>query len=921
MRLIFTLIILIFLCTTGFAQKTASTGNWSNAATWSPAGVPTSTDNVIVPNGVTVTVDVAANCADLTIQTGGIVQGNSSLTVASGKIFTMQTGAMYKHNNTLAVSTNIFNGTETFDANSTFELQNWSGAAMPSSINFGNFTVNMVAGATSINMQAGLTTIQGTLLFLSTNSVEFRLQNRQGGTTTYNFNKIQVEANCNLVFCNNGGSSVSSHFLIVNSPAGFVQNGGTVNMGNMQNSGSTSTWNIGGDFLQTSGTVIRSQCVATINFYGTAPQSFTTVASGINTNPIAIQVDPGANVTLGANLTTNTLSGSITILGSTATTGTLNTGTYSVSTTAISINSGTMNTNGGTIDINGSAVLVRSASATGRNGILNVNGGAFIVRGSSGSFAVGGSVGVTATGEAYFTNGAILDIRNNNTLSVTITSGCTAQSCMGILSFDATSYATTTSGTGTFNMGTGFLRIGSPDGITTSGATGNIRTTNRNYSSGGVNCFEYNGAAAQVTGDGIPTTVTGQLKFNNSNGVSLSKSVTVNNSVLTPAVGINGTIAFIVGRVSLGNFDLQLANTSPTAMSGYSASSYVVTAGTGLLKRSIPTSTGNYDFPLGNSTDYKPASINFTTAPSVAGILSAKFSTAPPTFPNPTALVEGSITNISVASIQGSWFIDKDVSLTGGTYTGTFTSNGFSDIIDYTKIVLVKRPTAGGNWTLDGTHITTTGSNTAAVLSRTGMTGFSEFAIGGELGVSLPTTLTNSFTGTVHAFSNILYWATTTEINNNKFVIQRSANGSSFAAIGEVATKAVNGNSNIALNYNFVDANPVQGKQYYRLQMVDNGGRITYSPIVTLRRGAGKIEIVDVRPNPTTGTVYFNVLGTSNNINVAVRDLSGKEVIRKGLVQSNSFSMDLSKLATGMYILEAIDVKSNEKAVFKLVKD
>jgi trimeric autotransporter adhesin len=178
-----------------------------------------------------------------------------------------------------------------------------------------------------------------------------------------------------------------------------------------------------------------------------------------------------------------------------------------------------------------------------------------------------------------------------------------------------------------------------------------------------------------------------------------------------------------------------------------------------------------------------------------------------------------------------------------------------------------------------------------------------------------------SVRGELTGATNTVYWTTTTESDNRKFIVEKSTNGSSFAAIGEVATKAINGNSNIALNYNFVDANPVQGKQYYRLQMVDNGGRITYSPIVTVRRGAGKLEIVDVRPNPTTGTVYFNVLGTSNNINVAVRDLSGKEVIRKGLVQSNNFSLDLSKLATGMYILEAIDVKSNEKAVFKIVKD
>jgi hypothetical protein len=168
--------------------------------------------------------------------------------------------------------------------------------------------------------------------------------------------------------------------------------------------------------------------------------------------------------------------------------------------------------------------------------------------------------------------------------------------------------------------------------------------------------------------------------------------------------------------------------------------------------------------------------------------------------------------------------------------------------------------------------------------------------------------------------TNTVSWTTVTESNNRKFVVERSLNGSSFAPIGEVATRATGGNSSVALNYNFVDANPVQGKQYYRLQMVDNGGRTTYSQIVTLRRGGGKLEIVDVRPNPTTGTVYFNVLGANANVNVAVRDLSGKEVIRKGLVQSNGFSLDMSSLANGLYILEATDVRTSEKALFKVVK-
>jgi hypothetical protein len=174
--------------------------------------------------------------------------------------------------------------------------------------------------------------------------------------------------------------------------------------------------------------------------------------------------------------------------------------------------------------------------------------------------------------------------------------------------------------------------------------------------------------------------------------------------------------------------------------------------------------------------------------------------------------------------------------------------------------------------------------------------------------------------GAITGNTNTIYWTTQTEVNNRKFVVERSANGNMYNVLGEVATLAVNGNSNTPINYSFEDVNPLTGKAQYRLKMVDNGGRITYSPIVTLRRGAGKIEITDVRPNPTTGIVYFNVIGTASNINVVVRTLDGKQLIRKNLVQSTSFNVDLSPLAMGMYLLEAVDVRTQEKAVFKIIK-
>lgn len=194
---------------------------------------------------------------------------------------------------------------------------------------------------------------------------------------------------------------------------------------------------------------------------------------------------------------------------------------------------------------------------------------------------------------------------------------------------------------------------------------------------------------------------------------------------------------------------------------------------------------------------------------------------------------------------------------------------------------------------------------------------FSNFFLHGGF-AALPVTL-GDFRGAVTGNTNTLYWTTAQEQNNRKFVIERSADGVTFIAIGEEATKALNGTSSTPLSYTFVDASPLNGKAYYRLRLIDRNDRQTLSPIVTLLRGKGKFEIVDVRPNPTTGTVYFNLVGSSTGATVVVRSMNGTQVLVKQFTQPSNFSIDMSGLAGGLYILEATD-RNGEKAVFKISK-
>jgi hypothetical protein len=203
------------------------------------------------------------------------------------------------------------------------------------------------------------------------------------------------------------------------------------------------------------------------------------------------------------------------------------------------------------------------------------------------------------------------------------------------------------------------------------------------------------------------------------------------------------------------------------------------------------------------------------------------------------------------------------------------------------------------------------------------VTGFSGFYVHTGSQFLLPISIT-ALSAKVTGATNTVYWTTATEVNNKKFIVERSTDGRSYLALGEVASVAPGGNSTAALHYRFEDIRPVNGKQQYRLRIVDRAGNENLSQQVTLRRGEGQLEITDIMPNPTTGKIHFNIIGGSNStVNIIVRNVNGKEVMRKNevvIAASTGNAIDLGGLANGMYLLEAVDTKNGERAVYKVVK-
>ena len=166
----------------------------------------------------------------------------------------------------------------------------------------------------------------------------------------------------------------------------------------------------------------------------------------------------------------------------------------------------------------------------------------------------------------------------------------------------------TVTGTGTFRINNStlpVLKIGSTDGITVSASAGPIQTTTRVYPTTAF--YTYEGTAAQVTGDGLPSSIAG-LMVNNAAGVTLTGNAT-----------ITDTLWLTNGILSTGSNLINLS-TGYTILGGGSTS-YV----NGQLTNSITgTSPATIVFPIGKSSVYSPVILNITQSAATATTYTAE---------------------------------------------------------------------------------------------------------------------------------------------------------------------------------------------------------------------------------------------------------------------------------------------------------
>lgn len=168
----------------------------------------------------------------------------------------------------------------------------------------------------------------------------------------------------------------------------------------------------------------------------------------------------------------------------------------------------------------------------------------------------------------------------------------------------------------------------------------------------------------------------------------------------------------------------------------------------------------------------------------------------------------------------------------------------------------------------------------------------------------LPVTL-SYFTGQHREGINQLTWETESEDLHDKFMIQRSTDGETYERIAEISS---NGGINQRTTYSYDDFSSPIGRSFYRLEMIDINGGITFSDVVELRRIVENFSVLGLIPNPATETTDL-LLSSPGDISasIGIFDLQGKQVsqqIFKAEAGEHKVSLDLSSLSSGLYLVK-----------------
>ena len=422
-------------------------------------------------------------------------------------------------------------------------------------------------GTSWINAVSAPSSASGVITIISPNVVTV--------STTVTVDQVTVNAGAQITVNTTGTLNIANGTGIDLIVSGTISNAGTIApTGTIGfNAGSTFTHNQNGSTIPVSTWASTSTCNitgVTGNLPSGATQNFgnlTWNCSGQTNNvfPLTINIQGDLNIMNTGGQEFRPTDGSTHVVG-----GNYNHTGGIVRWTRDAAGSLTVN---GNVTISGGECRLTNGAGIGTLNILgNLEVSSSGILTETGTVA--GNVVFKKTGTQTFTSGGTI----SNIINFTVNSGSTLQMA---------STSTIVSGNA-FTLSSGAsLGITSADGITTTGATGNIQTTTRTYTTGAS--YIYNGTVAQNTGNGIAQNTPANITVNNTSAaVTLNSNPTISGNITVNA----GTIFDIASaNITLGSSSiftltgtLSFSNTTGFVRTGNNVNATLTAGASSLIK-------------------------------------------------------------------------------------------------------------------------------------------------------------------------------------------------------------------------------------------------------------------------------------------------------------------------------------------------
>lgn len=169
--------------------------------------------------------------------------------------------------------------------------------------------------------------------------------------------------------------------------------------------------------------------------------------------------------------------------------------------------------------------------------------------------------------------------------------------------------------------------------------------------------------------------------------------------------------------------------------------------------------------------------------------------------------------------------------------------------------------------------------------------------------IQLPVEL-SSFIGEFTLSGNQLLWTTSSELNNDRFEVERSDDALNFESIGVVPG---NGTTNAIHHYRFIDTKPSFDVSYYRLKQLDHNGQFEYSEVIAIENKA----IGQIKPNPTHDLFRIQLGDDISTFGgkLLITDMQGRTIKNIVVTGGNSglIEVSINDLKAGVYQVSLIN--------------